>query len=60
MQKTFCPKCNGLPQVSIVAGETFNTHICYDRCGNIFWTLKVCPNCTDPEKTMLLKKPNFG
>lgn len=56
----FCPKCKGIPKATYVAGGAFATHICYDSCGYIFWTLNVCPFCDDPSKTIILKKPSFG
>lgn len=58
--EVFCPKCKGPPKINCVTGGAFTTHVCYENCGYIFWTLNVCPYCQDPSKTIILKKPNFG
>lgn len=41
-------------------GEAFNTHVCYADCGNVYWSLRICPRCQHPEQTIFLKKPNFS
>ena len=60
MDKVTCPKCKGKPERQYCNNGVFNTYICYPRCGYIFWTIKTCPLCQEPNSTTLLKKPNFG
>jgi hypothetical protein len=43
-----CNLCKRIPEHTIVTGEAFKTHICYEDCGNVYWTLNICPNCQKP------------
>lgn len=60
MSNPICPKCEKTPEHSESVGEAFMSHICYKTCGYQFWTLKICPHCEEPHKTIFLNKPNFG
>ena len=55
-----CPKCGKVPKYTEPVGQAFNSHICSDSCGYQFWTLRLCPHCKSPERTVFLNKPNFG
>ena len=55
-----CLRCQRIPEESIQSNTVFETHICFEDCGNIFWTLKQCMNCKAVNETRIIEKPKTG
>lgn len=60
--EVFCSRCGRPPETSLITNQVFVTYLCYEDCGNVFWTQRVCPNekCGVQNFTKLISKPKTG
>lgn len=58
--EVICSRCHRPPERSEITGRAFVTYLCYEDCGNVFWTLRNCVKCNVLNYTKLTSKPKTG